>query len=63
VVTIFSDYIKKDIVLRRDSHQVAIFVEMMLPYLVEQPAVFPLIYSDPKVCVSNVHAHHNHANF
>ena len=56
-LTIFIDHIKKDAVLQRDSHQVALLIGELLPHPTGQPKVFPLIYSDSKACVSNVHTH------
>ncbi|KAN0138100.1 hypothetical protein V8E53_003989 [Lactarius tabidus] len=47
-ITIISDYIKNNNVLRRDQSQVAKLVKTMLPFLTERPVSFPLIYSDPK---------------
>ena len=59
----FNEYIKKDEVLRRDPHEVALLVGSLLPYPAGKPDVFPLIYSHPKVCVSKDQAHHDHTNF
>ena len=50
-ITIVSDYIKNDAVLRSNSSQVARFVGKLLPFPAGQPVSFPLIYSDPEVCI------------